>query len=213
MNIEGEIWKTCEGLPLHEVSSLGRIRTIDSVVTPKNGKQWIRKGIIKKLYLAPNGYYSFSVMKPERNSGKININVHAAVARAFVPNPHGKPVVNHKNGIKTDNAPDNLDWVTYQENPIHARDVLKNLRPRKGEDVPLGQRRLDNDSVRIILAAAPTVDYRILAKVFGVSRWTISQIATRRKWKHICPELLPIKKSKCSPKTLYSSAMVKLGPT
>lgn len=60
--------------------------------------------------------------------------VHRLVAMAFIPNPDGKPCVDHIDGNRKNNSVDNLRWVTIKENnnnPITKENVLDYLKVEK----------------------------------------------------------------------------------
>ncbi|HEL4403688.1 TPA: HNH endonuclease [Stenotrophomonas maltophilia] len=57
-----------------------------------------------------------------------NLYVHRMVALAFIPQTAAE--VNHKNGVKTDNRVDNLEWISTADNLRHAKTALeKNCTP------------------------------------------------------------------------------------
>lgn len=106
--------------------------------------------------------------------------LHRLIALAFVPNPRGLPQVNHKNGIKTDNRPCNLEWVSNLENRRHA--VHTGLQARGS----LVSRRLTEDDVRKIRALFEGgASQRSIAAAFGVVQQTVSHIVRRSTWTHI----------------------------
>lgn len=55
---------------------------------------------------------------------KRRVSVHILVCEHFIPNPENKPCVNHKLGFKHQNFVGEIEWVTHQENCIHAFRVL-----------------------------------------------------------------------------------------
>lgn len=119
-------------------------------------------------------------------SNKDSIKVHRAVARAFLPNPENKPEVNHKDGIKTNNWVDNLEWCTTQENLQHKKD--HNLgKTLKAKISATGQ----NNS-QAVLTPKDVFEIRnskdsarLLADIYNVSRQTINDVRARRSWSHI----------------------------
>ena len=113
--MEKELWHHCE-VPYtrYEVSNLGRVRNAHT------GKL-LKPVLHVKGYFAVNLYY--------QGKAKI-IEIQRLVATAFVPGWRKGLQVNHKNGIKTDNRAENLEWVTASENTRHGRDVLlKQVKP------------------------------------------------------------------------------------
>ena len=107
-----EIWKPiaeCNGE--YYVSSWGRVKSL------KFGKE----RILKERMQGPGLKYPVVSLSIKGNIHQIKI--HKLVALAFILNPDNKPQVNHKDGNKTNNHIDNLEWVTHQENVQHAWDT------------------------------------------------------------------------------------------
>ena len=55
------------------------------------------------------GEYAFATLS--KNSQTKRCRVHQVVAKAFVPNPNKYRYINHKNGKRSDNRAENLEWV------------------------------------------------------------------------------------------------------
>ena len=113
-----EIWLSIEGYEgLYEVSHLGRVRSVDRKVEYSDGRVVTKKGKILSISAGANGYENVRLYKDKKAK---NHSVHRLVAGAFVPNPDGKPQVNHKDRNPLNNDFENLEWVTHEENAKHA---------------------------------------------------------------------------------------------
>jgi len=126
--MEKEIWKPVVNFEeFYAISNLGRVKSLDRLYAVSNQygkcKNKYRKRcgrIIKLAKCKKTGYLTFTMCK----SGKRYYpTVHRLVLETFIPNPENKSCCNHKNGIKTDNNINNLEWATYSENRKHAHKI------------------------------------------------------------------------------------------
>lgn len=124
-----EVWKTAvyDGEPyegLYRVSNWGRILSLNYNNTGKPG--------LMKTFEDKDGYLHVGLSK----NGETNLClVHRLVAETFLPNPEGKPCINHKiegdEGKKINMVIFNedgsinkekttIEWATYKENNNYA---------------------------------------------------------------------------------------------
>lgn len=110
-----EKWRKIKGFSdKYEVSNFGRIKSYYK----HNGTS----ERILKPRVVKDGYYMVALYK---NKKPINTSVHQIVASAFLPNPFKLHEVNHKDGVKTNNHVDNLEWCTHHQNVLHYFNKLK----------------------------------------------------------------------------------------
>lgn len=138
--MQEEIWEDIVGYEgLYQVSSLGRIKSFNYL--HHAGKVGYSFGTRQKT-----GYYNFGLY---RNGIIKLLGVHRLVAKAFINNVNNKSVVNHINGNKSDNRSENLEWVTYRENYVHA--VKTNLSKGRFKDTGMFQKPINQLTITGII--------------------------------------------------------------
>ena len=160
--MKNEIWRDIAGYKgWYQVSNMGRVRSVDRTVyfNSKSGKgSRFYKGQILKLKYH-NGYQMVNLLQ---NNKLEVVYVHRLVLETFVPPVEGKTWCNHKNGIKSDNRVENLEWCTKEYNFEHAINTL-------GRDI----RKLtyeQAEKIREDVLAGKYKSLRAIAREYGLSR-------------------------------------------
>ena len=108
-----EKWKDIVGYEnYYQVSNLGNIRSVNRITF--DGRKLKGKPI--KLSINKFGYEKFNV---STKKGQKQLRVHRCVLQSFNP-INENLIVNHIDGVKTNNKLENLEWCTDSENKFHA---------------------------------------------------------------------------------------------
>lgn len=179
-----EKWEVINDAPNYLISDIGRVKSIKREMPHSRNK--LKSCIKKEKIMTPvndgRGYLFICLVVDGK---RIFRKVHRLVAEAFIPNIEGKPHINHKNAVKTDNRANNLEWVTPLENYKHAyRMGLTSLPDNKGEKS--SRAKLNEMQVRLIRRLAEyNLTHQEISEYFPVKRASITYIINRRNWSHI----------------------------
>ncbi len=170
-------WKSIEGYEQYTLNSKGQIFSS------------FGKGRVLRSSKCGAGY-----LKVALGAGPGNTKmVHRLIAEALIPNPENKPWVNHKNGIKTDNSLENLEWSTISENHQHACDTgLRKTgklhhwsrKVKRGAEHP-SSKLTEEQILTIFQYLRQGLTQKSIAQIFGVTNSMISSIKTGKSWSHL----------------------------
>lgn len=160
-------WRPVVGYEgLYEVSSLGNVRSV-------------LRGAECRQHLNGGGYWAVSLR------GK-NRLVHRLVATAFIPNPAGKPQVNHIDSNRQNARLENLEWATASENVKHGYNA-GNVKPPYRVGMASNAAKMGDDLVATVRSEyrAGSVTYQRLADKYGFCKRTIQDAVKGVYWKHV----------------------------
>lgn len=120
---------TCKGTAMKQIPNYKGKYSITL-----DGKVWSE---IRGRFLSPQlgqyGYWVITLSGIGKNNRRLKTHyIHRLIADAYLPKVKHKLSINHKNGIKTDNRIENLEWSTQKENVRHYIQMGL-IKRRKGE--------------------------------------------------------------------------------
>ena len=174
-----EEWRPVVGFEdLYEVSSFGRVRSLDRVqLIPATNYRPAHKRVRRGQIVAPQiDCWGYPVLQLHRAGVRTKAKLHSVVCTAFNgPRPPLHDCA-HGDGNKLNASAANLRWATSEEN---LADRIRHGSLAAGEKN--GSAILSRDDVRAI-RAEPNALLKDLAARYDVSLSTISVIRNKKAW-------------------------------
>jgi NUMOD4 motif./HNH endonuclease. len=176
--LEGETFKAIPGYEsFYEASSFGRIRSAWS-------------GRVRVASPQTNGYLIVGLSK----DGNVRTHlVHKLIAITFIgPRPAGL-TINHIDGDKVNNRPENLEYCTQEANDEHAARLglkacgFRNGAVRHPERLMRGEQnhKTHFTTEQVLAIRVDTRKITYIARDYGCSRSTVNRIKQGLVWKHV----------------------------
>lgn len=125
---------------MYQVSNIGRVRSLDRLITRKDGIVQRMHGAILKPVTTTDGYLR---VKLHKEDSPYPICIHRLVAAAFCEKKAGCTDVNHIDFNRKNNCSENLEWVSHGDNVRYSisagrhfctRDITGKKNPNYGND-------------------------------------------------------------------------------
>lgn len=147
----------------------------------QSGKHW-KWAWERPVSQDKDGYERVWIKMGSGHRNKKYIQVHRIVAMTFHGVPEDGLMVNHKNGVRSDNRPQNLEWVTASENMIHSKRVLGNV--CLGEKASQSKiKESDVREIRDLVGSGLTLAQ--IGERYGIQGSQVRRIARRINWAHV----------------------------
>jgi len=157
-----EKWRVIKEHPNYAVSNIGRVmnKVKGNILRPSLNTRYYKVSLDNKTF-----------------------NVHRLMAKEFLPRIKGKDIVNHKDGVRTNNMLTNIEWSDVKDNTNHATNtgLLKQI----GEDNSVS--KLTNKDVKEICELLMDLNNTVasIGKKYKVTTEAIRSIYSRRSWYHL----------------------------
>jgi hypothetical protein len=181
MSDSNEVWRPiARSGGAYEVSSLGRVRSVDREVRHPCGGVSKKRGVILKPSADRHGYLKCKLIEDGK---QVERKIHRLVAQAFLPTTD-LPQVNHLDFDRANNVVANLEWVNNSDNMRHAvaagrHSSAKN--PRKAKKLTVEK------VAQIRVALADGRRQSEVAAEFNIHQSMVSYIANGKKWPQGAP--------------------------